>query len=52
VDFDDYPENKPEFVRYEVELRCLNHVVDTKKTPLPPLEDLVEAVTVLLQVGL
>ena len=25
---------------------------DTKKTPLPPLEDLVEAVTVLLQTGL
>jgi hypothetical protein len=27
-------------------------VVDTKKTPLPPIEDLAEAVTVLVQTGL
>ncbi len=52
LDFDDYPENKSDFVRYAVELRCLNPVVDTKKTPLPPVEDLAEAVNVLLRVGL
>ena len=52
LDFDDYPENKSDFVRYVVELRCLNPVVDIKKTPLPPLEDLAEAVNVLLHVGL
>ena len=40
LDFDDYPENKFDFVMYAAELRCLNPVVDTKKTPLPPLEDL------------
>jgi len=40
LDFDDYPENKSDFVRYALELRCLNPAVDTKKTPLPPLEDL------------
>jgi uncharacterized protein (DUF1330 family) len=52
LDFDEYPETKSDFVRYTVELRCLNPVVDTKKTPLPPLEDLAEAVSVLLHVGL
>jgi hypothetical protein len=52
LDFDDFPEVKPDFVRYAAELRCLKHVVDTKKTPLRPLEDLAEAVTFLLQTGL
>jgi hypothetical protein len=52
LDFDDFPEDKPDFVRYAVELRFLNPVVDTKKTPLPPLEDLAEAVIILLQAGL
>ena len=52
LDFDDYPENQSDSDRYAFELRCLNPVVDTKKTPLPPLEDLAEAVNVLLYVGL
>jgi hypothetical protein len=52
LEFDDYPDDKPDFVKYAVELCCLNPVVDTKKTPLPPMEDLAEAVTLLLQVGL
>ena len=52
LDFEDFPEVKSNFVRYAVELRCLNPVLDTEKTPLPPLEDLVEAVTALLQTGL
>ena len=52
LDFADFPEIKPDFVRYAVELRCLNPVADTKKTPLPPLEDLADAITVLLQHGL
>ena len=52
LDFDDFPEDKPDFVRYAMEFRYLNPVIDTKNTPLPPLEYLAEAVTVLLQVGL
>ena len=52
LEFDDYLENKSEFVRYAVELRYLNPAVDTKKTPLPPPKDLTEAVNVLLHVGL
>ena len=52
LDFDDYPEDKPNFVRYAIELCCLNPIVDIKKTPLPPLEDLAEAVIILLHVRL
>jgi len=52
LDFHDFPEDKPDFIRYAVELRCLNPVVHTKKTPLPPLEDLAEGVRVLLKAGL
>jgi len=52
LDFDDYTEDKPDFDRYAVVLHCLNPVVDIKNTPLPSLEDLAEAVTVLLKVGL
>ena len=31
LDFNDYPDDKTDFVRYAVELRCLNPVVDTKR---------------------
>ena len=33
LDFDDFPENKLDFIRYALELRCLNLVIDNKKTP-------------------
>ncbi len=52
LDFDDFPGAKTDFIRYAVELRCLNPVVDTKKTPLLPLEDLAEGVAILLKAGL
>jgi hypothetical protein len=52
LDFDDFPEIKLGFIRYAVDLRCLNPMTDTKKTPLPPLEDLADAVTFLLQTRL
>ena len=35
-----------------MELRCINPVVDTKKTPPPPVEDLAEGFIVLLKAGL
>ncbi len=37
---------------YAAELRCLNPVADTKKSPLPILEDLAEAATALIAAGL
>ena len=52
LDFDDRPEDKTDFVRYAVEFRCLNPMTDTKRSPLPPLEDLSEAVEALLAAGL
>ncbi len=52
LDFDDFPEIKPDLIRYAVELRCRNPVTYTKTTPPPLLEDLAEAVTVLLHTGL
>ena len=48
MDFNVYPDDKPDFVMYAVELRCMSHIVDTKKSPLPPLEDLSEAVEALI----
>ena len=52
LDFDDHPDDKINFVRYAVELRCLNPIMDTKKSPLPQLEDLAEAVEALMAAGL
>jgi hypothetical protein len=52
MDFDDHPDDKTDFVRYAVKLRCLNPIVHTKKSPLPPLEDLAETVEALMAVGL
>jgi len=52
LEFDDYPEDMPNFAMYAGELRCLTPVVDIKTTPLPPREDLAEIVTILLHVGL
>ncbi len=50
--FDDHPDDKTDFVKYAVELRCLNPIVDTKKSPLPPLENLAKAVEALMVLGL
>ena len=47
LDFDDRPDDKTDFVRYAVELRCLSPIVDTKKSPVPPLDDLAEVVEAL-----
>jgi hypothetical protein len=52
LNFDDHPDDKIDFVRYAVELRCLNPIVDTKRSPLPPLEDFAEAMEALIAVGL
>jgi hypothetical protein len=52
MDFNEHPEDKLDLVRYAVELRCQNPVLDTKRTPMPPLEDLAEAAKIFLTVGL
>ena len=50
--FDDAPDDKPDFVRYAVELICKNPITDTRKIPLPPLEELAVATDTLLEAGL
>jgi hypothetical protein len=52
LDFDDAPDDKPDFVRYAVELICQNPNTDTRKTPLPPLEELAAATETLLEAGI
>ena len=52
MNFNDHPDDKTDFVRYAVELHCLKPIVDTKKSPLPPLEDVAEAVGALMAAGL
>ena len=52
LDFDDAPDDKSDFVRYAVELRCHDPITNTRKTPLPPLEELAESTKILLVEGL
>ena len=52
LDFNDHPDDKTDIVKYAVELHCLNPIMDTKKSPLPPLEDLAMAVEALMAAGL
>jgi len=52
LDFTDNPDSKDDFLRYAVELQCLNPIADTRKTPLPPLEELAEGTTALIKAGL
>jgi hypothetical protein len=52
LDFTDNPDHKEDFLRCEVELHCLNPLGDIRKSPLPPLEDLAEGVTVQMATGL
>ena len=44
LDFAENPGAKEDYIRYATDLHCLNPVADTRKTPLPPLEDLAEGV--------
>jgi len=48
LDFKDSPDTKEDFLRYVVELQCMNPVVVTKKTLLPTLKDLAEGANSLL----
>jgi len=52
LDFDDHPDDKTDFAKYAVELRCLNPIVDTKKSPMLPLEHLAGSAEAQMAVGL
>ena len=44
--------SKEDFLRYAIELQCLNPVAGTRKSPLPPLEELAEGTIALIEAGL
>ena len=46
LDFTENLDHKEDFLRTAAELHCLNPVANTRKSPLPPLEDLAEGATV------
>ena len=48
LDFDDSPEDKLDLTMYAVEFRYLNPTTNTNKLPLPTLEEMSEAVSILL----
>jgi len=50
--FSDAPEEEQDFLRDAVEYRCQQPVANTQKTPLPPLEDLMEGANNLLSSSL
>ena len=52
LDFTEAEDTKEEFLRYAVELHCLNPITDIKKHPLPALEELVHGATVAITEGL
>ena len=52
LDFIDNPDSKEDFLRYAVELQRLNPVADTRKSPLPLLEELAEGATFLIEARL
>jgi len=48
LDFADNPEQEEYFLRYAVELHCLNPVQDITQTPLPQLEEIARGAAILL----
>jgi hypothetical protein len=52
LDFTQNSDAMEGYIQYAVDLHCLNLVADTRKTPLPPLEDLAEGVMAHIRAGL
>ena len=52
LDFTENPGPKEDYIRYEFDLNNLNPVADTRKTPLPHLEDLAEGIMAHIHAGL
>ena len=52
LDFTEKTDHKEDFLRYAIELHCLNPVADIRKSPLLSLEDLAEGDMVQLATGL
>ena len=49
LDFDEFPSQKADFLRYAVHLNCINSRRDITKCPLPPLEEIAQGIHIQLQ---
>ena len=49
LDFNDYPEQKADFLRYAVQLNCINPIRDITKNLLPPLEEIARGISIQLR---
>jgi len=49
LDFNNFPEQKADFMRYAVQLNCINPTRDVTNNLLPPLEEIVRDVSIYLQ---
>jgi hypothetical protein len=48
LDFDEFPSQKSDFLRYAVHLNCVNPIRDITKCPLPPLEEIAYGIHIQL----
>jgi hypothetical protein len=49
LDFDENPDHKSDFLRYAIQLNCINPIRDIIKSPLPPLEEIARGVLIQLR---
>ena len=48
LDFDENPDQKSDFLRYAIQLNCINPIRDIIKSPPPPLEEIAKGVLIQL----
>ena len=49
LDFNDFPEQKADFLRYAVQLNNIKPIRDITKSPLPTLEEIVRGISIQLR---
>ncbi len=49
LDFNDFPEQKFDFLRYAVQINYINLIRDFTKSPLPPLEEIARGASIQLR---
>ncbi len=46
LDFDEYPEQKTGFLRYAIQLNCINPIRGVIESPLPPLKEIARGISI------
>ena len=49
LDFNGFPEQKTDFLRYAVQLNCINPIRNITKSTLPPLEEIARGISIQLR---